>query len=265
MATALAISGVGGRMGRRIAALALADPRFELVQALVYPGHPHHLRPLRELDPTLDSDVPVTSNLESGADVLVDFSTPDGTIVRSGEVVGRRTALVVGTTGLTVGQQAAVNLAALTVPVLQTANFSLGVNVLLRVVADVARALGTDFDAEIVEAHHNRKADAPSGTALALAGALCAATGRDPERDLVHGRQGRPGPRAPGEIGMHALRIGSVVGDHTVHFGSDFERIELTHRVESRDVFAAGALRAALWLAGRAPGHYGMEQVLFTE
>ena len=265
MPISLAIAGVAGRMGRRIAALALADADFQLTQALEYPGHPGFQKPLRDLDPTLDSDVLLGCNLESGADVLIDFSTPDGVVARSGEVVGRGMAFVVGTTGLTVGQQAAVNLAAITVPVIHASNYSLGVNLLFRIAGEVAKALGDGFDIEIVEAHHNQKADAPSGTALSLAASICEATGRDRDRDLRHGRSGRPGPRMKGEIGMHALRMGSVVGDHTVHFASKFERVEITHRAESRDVFAAGALRAARWLVGRAPGLHTMQEVLFSE
>jgi 4-hydroxy-tetrahydrodipicolinate reductase len=208
-------------------------------------------------------DVTLAGNLDRGADVLVDFSTPEGTLARCGEATGRATALVIGTTGLTDQQAAAVYLAAETLPVIHAANYSLGVNLLSRIVAEVAKALGEDFDIEITEAHHNQKADAPSGTAMTLARSVAAAMGYEWPKALVHGRSGRPGARPNRQIGMHALRLGSVVGDHTVYFGSEFERVELTHRAETRDVFAAGALRAAKWLAGRSPGLYTMDNVLF--
>lgn len=263
MAISLAISGAGGRMGRRIAALALADPDFSLTQVIQYPGHPLFMRPLRELDSDLDCDLPLTGALDAGVDVLIDVSTPDGTVARANEATGHNTAFVVGATGLAAEHQAAVNRAALTVPVVQAASYSVGVNVLLRVAADVAGCLGADFEVEIVEAHHHQKADAPSGMALTLAETVCKALERDPARELVHGRRGRPGARTTREVGLHALRMGSVVGEHTIHFSSPLERIELTHRAQTRDVFAAGALTAAKWVAGRPPGHYGMDAVLF--
>ena len=267
MAIALAVSGCAGRMGRRIAALAHTDPNpvFELVQLLEAPDHPAVGKSARELVPELPEDLTVTANLSPGADVLIDFSTPEGALVRAGEAIGRRTAYVIGTTGLTDAQQAAVYLAAETVPVMQASNYSVGINLLARLVGIVARALGEDFDVEITEAHHNQKVDAPSGTALTLARAAADGLGLEFPAALVHGRSGRPGARPRRQIGMHALRMGSVVGDHTVYFGSASERIELTHRAESRDVFAAGALRAAQWLVKRPAGLYDMEKMLFGE
>ena len=267
MAFSLAVSGFAGRMGRRVAALAMADPGrvFDLVQALEAPDHETVGTPAGKLVPELPEDMVVEAHLNPAVDVLIDFSTPEGALMRAGEATGRRAAYVIGTTGLTPAQQAAVYLAAETIPVVQAANFSVGVNLLLRVSEEIARALGGDYNVEIVEAHHNGKADAPSGTALALARSAAAGLDLDPDQAMVHGRHGRPGPRPRGEIGMHALRLGSVVGDHAVMFGGRHERIELVHRAESRDVFAAGALRAAQWLIGRKPGLYGMGDVLFGE
>jgi 4-hydroxy-tetrahydrodipicolinate reductase len=196
--------------------------------------------------------------------VLIDFSTAESTARHAAAAAELGVALVIGTTGLAPAQQAAVDAAAKRVAVLQAPNFSLGVNLLFRIAREVARALGEDFDVGIVEAHHNQKADAPSGTALGLARAVAEGLGRDADEAMVHGRQGRPGPRARKEIGMHALRMGSVVGEHTAHFASPYERLELTHRAESRVVFAAGALRAAKWIAGKPAGRYTMDDVLFS-
>jgi 4-hydroxy-tetrahydrodipicolinate reductase len=265
MAVRIAVSGAAGRMGRRLIALAGESREVELVQALEYAGHPLLGRPATELAPEAADEVTLESELGADAQVLIDFSLPKGTAARAAEAAERGIGLVIGTTGLDEAAAAAVEAAAERVPVLHAPNYSLGVNLLFRVAAEVARALGAGFDVEIVEAHHNRKADAPSGTALGLAERVCEALGRDPAADLVHGRGGPVGPRTEREIGMHALRLGSVVGEHTVHFGSDHERIELTHRAQSRDVFAAGALRAAAWIAGRAPGRYGMDDVLFAD
>jgi 4-hydroxy-tetrahydrodipicolinate reductase len=149
------------------------------------------------------------------------------------------------------------------VPVLVTPNMSVGINLLLETVGQVARALGEQYDIEIVETHHRRKKDAPSGTALKLAHAICQALSWDPKEALIYGRQGEVGERPGKQIALLAVRGGDVVGDHTVIFAGEGERIELTHRASSRDVFARGAIRAARFLAGRAPGLYSMKDVLF--
>ncbi len=259
----VAINGAAGRMGRRLMALAVADEGLALVGALEYAAHPALGKDIAQIEPEAKARAVLAATLDTDADVLVDFSAPESTVQRAREMAQMGVALVVGTTGLNPEQEAAVREAATAVPVLHASNYSLGINLLLRVAAEVAAALGEDFDIEIAESHHNRKADAPSGTAMSLARSVCEATGRTAATDLVYGRQGRPGPRSRREIGVHALRLGSVTGEHTVHFGSLFERIELTHRAETRDVFAAGALRAAKWLAGREPGMYSMNHVLF--
>jgi 4-hydroxy-tetrahydrodipicolinate reductase len=262
MSIKVAINGAGGRMGRRLMAFCVKNEKLELAQALEYDKHPLLGKCVRDIDPEADSDIA----LECGAlrgDVLIDFSSPEGTVARAKEAAAKGVALVVGTTGLDEAQTAEVRAAAKKIPVIHASNYSLGVNLVFRVAAEIAQALGEDFNIEIAEAHHNKKADAPSGTALSIAEKICAATGRDLKKNLVHGRSGKPGARTKNEIGMHALRLGSVVGDHTVYYASDFERIELTHRAQTRDVFAAGALRAAAWLAGKKPGMYEMGDVLF--
>jgi len=263
MAIKIAINGAAGKMGRRVLALASADKELEVAQILERPGHPWLGRCACEFEPECNAAARLADRLMAGADVVIDFSSPEGTIVRLHEAVALRMPLVIGTTGISEDQIAEIKRAAQQVPVIHAPNFSLGVNLIFRLAAEMARALGENFDIEIVEAHHNKKADAPSGTALGIAKAVCEALGRDPRRSLVHGRHGKPGARSREEIGMHALRLGSVVGDHTLCFASEFERIELTHRAQTRDVFAAGALRAAKWLAGKKPNLYTMADVLF--
>lgn len=250
-------------MGKRLMALATEHPDLELVGALEYAGCPLLGTSAAEVEPGASAGVTLSATLETEADVLVDFSVPESTVARAQEAAAKGVALVIGTTGLDADQEAALAEASKAVPMIHAGNYSLGINLLVRVAGEVAKALGEDFDIEISESHHHHKADAPSGTALMLARSICEATGRSLERDLVHGRSGRPGPRTKREIGMHALRLGSVVGEHTVHFGSPVERVELHHRAETRDIFAAGALRAATWLTGKAPGQYSMQDVLF--
>jgi len=207
------------------------------------------------------SGVSVVSDLAALAsartDVAIDFTGAAATAAVADAAARAKIALVSGTTGIDDAARAALDRAAATVPVLWEANMSAGVHALADLVRRAAAALG-GFDVEIVEAHHRLKVDAPSGTALLLADA--AREGRDAR--LVHGREGRPGARKSDEIGMHAVRGGDVIGDHHVHFFGDGERIELTHRATSRDVFAHGALRAAKWIAGKPAGRYRMRDVL---
>lgn len=263
MTLALGIHGAAGRMGRRLMALASHDPELRIAEAVDWDQHPALGQSVQELDNEAPADVVLASSFSGAAQVLVDFSLPEGTLRIIPYAIEHNLPLIIGTTGISDDQAKAIREAAVVLPVVWASNYSLGVNLMLRVAADMAKALGESFNIEIVESHHNKKADAPSGTALALAKSVCRATGRDMQTDLVHGREGKPGPRTVREIGMHALRLGSVVGDHTVHFGSDFERIELTHRAETRDVFAAGALRAAKWVHGKPAGLYDMQDVLF--
>jgi 4-hydroxy-tetrahydrodipicolinate reductase len=171
-------------------------------------------------------------------------------------------AIVIGSTGFGAQERERIRQPQGGARVFQAPNMSVGVNVLLRVVADVARRLGDTYDVEIVETHHRFKKDAPSGTALALAEAAASALGRDLETDAVHGRQGLVGERKTREIGIHAVRAGDVVGDHTVIFGGLGERVEITHKASSRETFARGAIRAACWLPSQPPGFYGMADLL---
>lgn len=262
----IAICGALGRMGRSLLLLSADDVELRVTCALTSSRSLSLGAPVREIVAGCPWDCPLESEIgESarGARVMIDFSTPGTTVKLAPECAKRGIALVVGTTGLTSEERAAVEAAAAHVPVLIAHNFSLGVNLLVRIAGDVARALGPAFDVEIVEAHHNRKLDSPSGTALGIARSIADALGKDLATALRCGREGRTAKREAGEIGMHSVRLGNVIGEHTAHFASDFERIELTHKAQSREVFAAGALRAAKWIAGRAPGVYTMEDVLF--
>ena len=259
--TRIAIHGAAGRMGRRIAALAIESERFDIVAALDAPGHDCLGRDVGELAGVGTFGVPVTDRLTDAPDVLIDFSLPEGTMAVLPECRDRGVAMVIGTTGLTDSQRAEVADSAGRVAVVHAANYSVGVNVLLRAVADVAKALGPDYDIEIAEAHHRFKQDAPSGTAIALARGICDATGRDYDASAIFGRSGRQ-PRQPGEIGIHALRVGDTVGEHSVQFGSLGETVTLSHSAHTRDTFARGALRAAEWVAGKPPGLYDMQDVL---
>lgn len=243
----VAILGAAGRMGRMLCALAEANPELELVARV-------------DVTDGFDTTWP------DGTEAVVDFTFHTAVPANVEKAAAAGVAYVIGTTGLSADEQARVDACAQKIPIVQAANYSLGVNLLLDLVRKAAAVLGTDYDIEVVEMHHRHKKDAPSGTALMLARA--AAAGRQVELDDVacYGRHGIVGERPEGQIALHALRGGSVVGDHTVMFAGDVERVEITHKAQGREAFAAGALRAAQWAAGRAPGRYDMRDVLgFTD
>jgi 4-hydroxy-tetrahydrodipicolinate reductase len=200
--------------------------------------------------------------LERGqADVVIDFTSADSSLEHARICADRRVPLVVGSTGISADGTAEVGRCAKRIPVVMSPNMSVGVNLVIRMATELARVLGNSFDVEVLETHHRMKKDAPSGTALRIAENVSAALGRSAS-DLKLTRQGDLGERAPKEIGIQALRGGDVVGEHTIFFFGDGERVELTHRATSRDQFARGALRAVRWIQGRPPGLYGMEDVL---
>ena len=263
------IVGAGGRMGLAMARLIAqrAVPGLELVAAVDRAG-----APLLGQDAGVAAGVPalgvvlgadLAAGLAARPDVAVDFSSPSATAATAAQVAAAGVPWVVGTTGLGAAEQAAVAQAAQKIPVVLSANMSLGVNLLYALVAQAARTLaGLRYDCEIVERHHRRKKDAPSGTALYLGEAAAQGFGWNLQDVAVDGRTGIPGERPEKEIGFHAVRGGDIVGDHTVLFAADGECIELSHRATSRDTLALGALRAAAWLPGRAPALYGMRDVL---
>ncbi len=257
--TRLAIVGASGRMGRAVTRLAAAQ-RMEIVCAIAASDVGRDVGDLAGIGSTGVCIVDGLAALEHArADVVIDFSTPQATTTLASIAAAAGSALVSGTTGLEPDARAALERAAARVPVLWEPNMSLGIHVLSRLVAQAVAAL-PDFDIEVVETHHHSKVDAPSGTALRLA--EVAQRARAGTTRLVHGRSGKPGARLPEEIGMHALRGGDIVGDHVVHLMGGGERLELTHRATSRDVFAHGAVRAAQWIAGKAPRTYTLADVL---
>jgi 4-hydroxy-tetrahydrodipicolinate reductase len=255
----LAVVGASGRMGRAVVGLA-AGAGMEVVCAV---GASDVGRDVGELAGSAKIGVPIVSDVgaigRAGADVVIDFSAPGVTRDLAAIAAAAGSAVVSGTTGLGDDARQALERAAAVIPVLWEPNMSVGVHLLSRLLARAAAAL-PDWDLEIVEIHHKAKLDAPSGTALRLAEAARGA--RTAATHLVHGRQGKPGPRATGELGMHALRGGDVVGDHTAYLMGHGERIELTHRATTRDVFAQGAIRAGLWIARRPAGRYTLDDVL---
>lgn len=236
----LVLVGASGRMGQAIARIAAESPALFTVTGRVSEGE----------------DLAAVARAAGAGAVAIDFSSPEGTRAFAPIAADAKLSLVVGTTGLGDADREALERAARAVPVFVASNMSVGVHVLGALVTQAAKMLGDDFDIEIVEAHHKKKADAPSGTALTLL--EMARRGLEGEHPVVHGRSGRPGARPAREIGMHAVRGGDVIGDHSVHYLGEGERLELVHRATSRDVFARGALRAARFVAARAPGLYGM-------
>ncbi len=256
----IVVHGAGGRMGRSVLDLLRHDTRFVLIAAVVKPGS--KLGGQRIVGVAVPSVLAYTTRLDTlDADVLIDFSTPQAAAQALQWCASRKISMVSGTTGFDQRTLELMQQACQTIAVLHSANFSLGVSLLMRLVREAAAAL-PEWDLEIAEAHHARKEDAPSGTALALGRAAAAARGCDFEKiaDLV--RQGHPGSRQSGHIGFAVTRAGDIVGEHSVLLAGRGERLELIHRANNRDIFARGALAAAAWLSGRAPGRYQLEQVL---
>ena len=255
--------GSAGRMGQSVVRAVLQSKRARLASALVRPGSGLADEPLDRVFGSLPRDVDFSTSLDpdTPCDVLVDFSGPVVFDAALALAVERRIAFVSGTTGLKDEQRAAMERAAQTIPVLWSSNFSMGVAMLFRTVRRIANALPA-WDAEIMEIHHNRKEDSPSGTALSLGDAIAEGRHQALADHAVYGRQGHVGARSKGEIGFSAMRGGDIVGEHTVVFATDGERLEITHRAGDRDIFAKGALEAAVWIARREPGIYTFDQVL---
>ena len=261
----LIVAGAGGRMGRTlIHAIAAADGvilagAVEAASSAVIGRDAGELAGLGRNGVTVATDI---GPLLAHADGLVDFTVPAATVAFAEHTARIGCVHVIGTTGLTGENEALIAEAAKRAVIVKSGNMSMGVNLLAALVKRVARTLDEDFDVEILEMHHNRKIDAPSGTALMLGRAAAEGRGVDLERHSVRGRNGTTGARCAGDIGFASLRGGSVVGEHAVVFAGPAERIELTHRAEDRMIFARGALRAALWARGRKAGLYSMADVL---
>ncbi|HEY0914895.1 MAG TPA: 4-hydroxy-tetrahydrodipicolinate reductase [Solimonas sp.] len=261
----IAILGASGRMGRAVIQAAAASSRAKLGAALEREGCPEAGQDAGQLAGLAANGVRiVTQPAQAVADfeVLIDFTRPEATVALLPFCIEHGKALVIGTTGFTPEQQAAVDAAAQRIPVLKAGNFSIGVNLCLKLLEDAARVLAEDFDIEVVEAHHRHKVDAPSGTALMMGEAAARGAGRDLKDCAVYERYGHTGARERQTIGFSTVRGGDVVGDHTVMFLGEGERVEITHKASSRAIFAKGAVHAASWLAGRQPGLYSMRDVL---
>jgi 4-hydroxy-tetrahydrodipicolinate reductase len=262
--TRIAILGAAGKMGRALLRAVAEEPGARLVAAIERAGSPALGQDSGILAGIAVSGISTRAELPAAgeADVWIDFSAPGAAVGNAEKAVEAGAALVLGTTGVSATDKASIAAAARKVPVVFTPNMSVGVNVLLKLVADAARALGPAYDIEIIEAHHKMKRDAPSGTALRLAEAVAEATGRNLEKTARYDRHGDIGPRTAEEIGMQTIRGGDVVGDHTVFFLGMGDRVEITHRASSRETFSRGAVRAALWLHGQTAGLYDMRDVL---
>lgn len=261
----IAVAGAAGRMGKRIAALATEQEGLELTGAFEKKGHPEVGKDAGDVVGVGPLGIKVADNIGDAlgnADVVIDFTSPDSTLKNIQAAAGAGKGIIIGTTGLSEEDVSTIKGLAGKIPCVLASNMSLGVNLLLKVLGDIARALGDDYDVEIIEAHHRLKKDAPSGTALAMARAVAEALGRDLDAHAVYARKGMIGERKEKEIGIQTIRAGDIVGEHTVIFGGIGERVEVTHRVSSRDTFARGALRAALWLKGKPAGFYDMQDVL---
>jgi 4-hydroxy-tetrahydrodipicolinate reductase len=258
------VTGAAGRMGAQIVRLVRAEEGLTLAAAVDRPGHAggQDAGTFAGIGPI---GVPITGELGAalgGADVVIDFTTHEASAHHAELCAERGVAIVIGSTGFTPEHKARVAAASRRIPVVLSPNMSVGVNVLFELVHQAARVLGDAFDVEIVEIHHKKKRDAPSGTAVRLGEVAAEALGRDPADALCYSRHGILGERPPWQIGVQTLRGGDVVGEHTVFFCGEGERVELTHRATSREQFARGAVRAARWLLGKQPGLYDMADVL---
>ncbi len=259
------VAGAAGRMGTRLVACLQGADDLRLVGALEAPAHPALGRDAGELAGIGRLGVAVggdPATVVTPDRVLVEFSVPEASLEHLRLVARNGARAVIGTTGFTDAQRAEIGDLAKRAAILVSPNMSVAVNVAFSLLGTMAKALGDEYDVELTETHHRFKKDAPSGTALRMAEIVAAALGRDPDRVLVHGRQGLPGERTRAEIAVLSLRSGDVVGEHTVSFGTLGERLELTHRAHTRDTFARGALRAVRFLAARPPGLYSMQDVL---
>jgi len=266
MGIRIAVSGGAGRMGRNVIRLVLEDPELDLAAATERADHPDLGRDAGMIAGIGEEcGVKLSTDCQGEVDCYIAYTTPEATLACLREAVAKKAAMVAGTTGLSRKQEAEFASAAKQIPVILAPNTGVGANLLFKLAREAAAILGAGYDVEVVEAHHHNKADAPSGTALRLAQAVADARGLDLNENAVHGRSGRPGARKRDEIGIHAVRAGDIIGEHTVIFATPGERIELVHRVSSRDGFCLGALRAARFLHGKPPGRYRMAQVLGLE
>lgn len=257
------INGAGGRMGRRISALMNQDKSLQLALALEHDKHPDLGKDIGLLNGEGTMNILLTSQFKNeGLNSLIDFSHPSVTVKIAKLCAENKIAFVTGTTGMNEEQINEVKSYASAIPILISSNMSIGVNLLFKFAAQIAKSLGEEYDIEIIEKHHRFKKDAPSGTALSIAKAIAKETNRDLAQVGKYGREGQTGERTRSEICMHAIRAGDIVGEHTILYGALGETIELTHRAHTRDTFASGAVKAGKWIAHQKPGLYTMNDVL---
>ncbi len=261
----IVVTGVSGRMGQKLVKVTEAIDSFKLVGAIERPGHEWVGKDIGLAIGGVADGIFVTDEptaVFEVADAVIDFTTPDASVAFAHEAARYGTAHIIGTTGNSDDHLAEFKKAAKKTAIVRAGNMSLGVNLLVKLTKQVASALDVDFDIEVIEAHHNKKVDAPSGTALMLGEAAASGRGVSLEDVRDTGRNGITGARRPGDIGFVAIRGGDIVGEHDVLFASTVERITLRHVAQSRDVFARGALKAAVWAQGKVPGEYNMFDVL---
>jgi len=252
-------------MGKRLVALVQESATLTLSGAIESPGHPALGRDAGEAAGSGRAGITIQDSLEtvlSESDVIIDFTAPRATLANLEKAIQHKKAMVIGTTGMDKTDLQTLKELASSLPCVFAPNMSVGINVLLNTLGKIVKALGSDYDIEVIEAHHNKKKDAPSGTALKLAEVLAQAANWDIGEVGVYSRHGLIGERGNREIGIQTIRAGDIVGDHMVLFGGQGERIEITHRAHTRDTFARGALRAAEWVVQQPPGLYHMSHVL---
>lgn len=261
----IGIIGAGGRMGRMLIEAVDNNDQTQLAAAVERSGSSLIGVDAGELVAMGKNGVALTDNLESelsSIDVLIDFSLPDSTEQNVQLCAKHNVAMVIGTTGLSKAQEQQLNEASQQIPIVYAGNYSTGVNVSLKLIEMAAKAFGQTADIEVIEAHHKHKVDAPSGTAFMLANAAASARGQDLKEVAVYGREGQTGERKQGSIGIHAIRGGEIIGDHSVLFIADGEMVEIKHHARERMTFASGAVRAAAWVMSQSAGRYDMQDVL---
>jgi len=261
----IAVAGAAGRMGSRITALSKEYEGLQLTGAFEKKGHKDIGKDIGTVVGIGNTGVTLVDSLESiidSVDLIIDFTTISSTKENIKLTSSKGKAMVIGTTGFSKDDLKEISELTKKIPCVMASNMSMGVNLLLKILQDIARVLGDDYDIEIIEAHHRLKKDAPSGTALKMAQVIADAVNRNLDEVAVYARKGFMGERTKKEIGIQTIRAGDIVGEHTVIFGGLGERVEITHKASSRDTFARGALKAALWLSGKPAGLYDMQDVL---
>ncbi len=263
--TNIIVTGATGRMGSRITSLSKEYQNLKLSGATEKKGHEAIGKDIGAIVGIGENGIKLSDALENiigDTDVIIDFTSINSTLQHVKLAAERKKAMVIGTTGFSKEELEPIKTLAKDIPIVLAPNMSVGVNLLLKVLQDIARVVGDEYDIEIVEAHHRLKKDAPSGTAMKMAQVIADVVNRDLDDVAVYARKGLIGERTKKEIGIQTVRAGDIVGEHTVLFGGLGERIEITHKASSRDTFARGALKAAAWITGRTPGLYDMQDVL---